>query len=190
MGSLPSLSSYTAFTISTMNTSCSPPTPLLVPILDLLLANHKGIFCHQQERHSVGTDPPTPGFEAPKLSIFGPCLIHPFSPCFTQHIITVCNSNCRKVRFLHLSVILFIGRWGVSQHALGRGCVSQHALCRGVSAQGGLPLVWEWCTPPGRHTHPPGRHPLDTPLGRHPRHPPRWPLQQMVHILLECILVS
>ena len=74
-------------------------------------------------------------------------------------------------------------------------------------------------TAPGRQIPPPGRHPLgrhpslwqaDTPLaGRHPwadtlpgrqtalpnRHPPwadpphGWPLQWMVHILLECILL-
>ena len=38
------------------------------------------------------------------------------------------------------------------------------------------------------HT-PPGRHPLrqTPPLGRPPPH--KWPLQQTVHILLECILV-
>ena len=48
-----------------------------------------------------------------------------------------------------------------------------------------------WADPPGRHlpwadptrqTHP-GRHPRQT----HPL--PQWPLQQTVHILLECILV-
>ena len=53
-----------------------------------------------------------------------------------------------------------------SIHWAGR-CLSQHALGRGVPAQGGV-------------------HPLG-PEADNP--PPRRPLQRMVRILLECILV-
>ena len=47
-------------------------------------------------------------------------------------------------------------------------------------------------TLPGRHhlgRHPLGRHPQQTPLWVDTPSPPRWPLQQIVCILLDCILV-
>ena len=71
--------------------------------------------------------------------------------------------SCGKVMFLHMSVILYTG-----------GC---------------LPDTSPRQIPLGRHPqrHPPGQTPLrQTPPGQKP--PKRWPLQQMVRILLECIL--
>ena len=70
------------------------------------------------------------------------------------------------------------------QTKLWKGSLMVSQACVKNSAQGGR------YTPP-RQTHTPlGRHPL----GRHPpgqitRPPSRQPLQRMVHILLECILV-
>ena len=88
-------------------------------------------------------------------------------------IFTVRNSSCGKVILSQVSVCP-----GGGVHPLGRHPPGKHPRAD---------------TPPGRH--PLGRHPR---LGRHPPgqtppadtpHPPRWPLQQTVHILLECILV-
>ena len=67
-------------------------------------------------------------------------------------------------------------------------------VCHSVQGGGAYPSM-QWgggvclwvkgmCTPRG-HTHP-GRHPL----GRHPHSLWRWPLNRVVRILLECILVQ
>ena len=67
-------------------------------------------------------------------------------------LITIHNSSCGKVMFLHLSVILFAGGW----LPLGPGGVYLWEVCLPLGPWG---VVY---TPPGRH--PLGRHPL----GRHP----------------------
>ena len=86
----------------------------------------------------------------------------------TIEMLTVRKRSCRTVMFLHLSVSLFPG-----------GCIP---ACTG---QGGVYLCQADTSPAQtslRQT-PPGKHPLG-------RHPPRQSLQQTVHILLECILVT
>ena len=68
--------------------------------------------------------------------------------------------NCRKIMFLHLSV--------------------SHSVHGGVYPS----MLSSRHQPPGRHI--PACTGTDTPSPP----PPRWPLQQTVHIPLECILVS
>ena len=103
--------------------------------------------------------------------------------------------SCGKVMCLHLTLILFTGGvWQTPPQAdtpLGRHSPRQTTPSCGQ-------------TPPSLGRHPPRQTPhpqADIPLGRTPpladtpspgqTHPPpsRWPLQQMVCILLECILV-
>ena len=94
--------------------------------------------------------------------------------------ITASKRSCGKVRFLHLSVILFRG---VSV----QGCLCPGGLCAGVSVQGGVcpgvgevfvgggslskgVSVWEVSV---KETHP----------------PPPYGNMRVVRILLECILI-
>ena len=101
-----------------------------------------------------------------------PCLVNVNKTFMLTHnvneIFTVRNSRCGKVMFSQASVILSM-----------EGCTT-------CSRGGGIPACTE-TNILGRH--PQSRHPrADTPL-RQILLPPRRPLQRMVRILLECILV-
>ena len=84
-----------------------------------------------------------------------------FQPFLMTNIFTVCNSSCRKVMFLHLSIILSTAGGGVCLWV--QGVVS-------LWIQRGQPLGPLRQTP--RSQTPRGRHPL----GRHPpgRYPTPW----------------
>ena len=121
--------------------------------------------------------------------------------------------SCGKVMFLHLFVILFTGDvWQTPPQAdtppgqltpWADRCPSEADTPSKEDTPGQTPSLDRHPIPldrPHRQT-PPGQTPswTDTPLGRHPlwvdtpwQIPPptrRWPLQRMLRILLECILV-
>ena len=74
--------------------------------------------------------------------------------------------SCSKVMFLHLCVILFTVRRGVSVPACTTSHMTRGSLSRGILCRGG------------------------SLLGRPPRQrPPSYGNERAVHILLECILV-
>ena len=86
--------------------------------------------------------------------------------------------SCGKVMFLHLSVILSTGEMCIPAWTVQGMCIPA------CSGHGGV-----------YHRPPPRRTPswADTPWAGTPRQtpplPPRRPLQRMVRILLECILI-
>ena len=98
--------------------------------------------------------------------------------CSDKAVVTVRNSSCRKVMLLQV----FFCPQGYVYTPLDRPPLGRHQPPLGTH-------------PLGRHQPPLGRHqpPLGThPLGIHPSRQtpsPRRPLQRMVRILLECILV-